>query len=833
MPDTPGEMTQLHSPDPDAEGGSAGRADSAAPPDLSFLSPPTDPGDLGRLGPYRVRRLIGVGGMGMVFEALDTHLLRPVALKVMRPEFTASFDARTRFLKEARAAAALSSDHIVTVFQVGQDNDVPFMAMQLLQGEPLDARLAREPRLPVIDALTIAIQAAAGLAAAHAAGMIHRDIKPSNLWLETKADEKTAAGSGSDSALRALAAALRVKILDLGLVRRGDGPQLTAAGMMVGTPHFMAPEQAEGVDIDHRADLFSLGCVIYTMLSGELAFPGPTTMAVLMALANRTPTPLTALNPEVPAELSALVARMMAKTPGDRPGSAAEVIGELDAILVAEMDRRPRGAAPSGRASGVLGRPARRETSPAPAAPTPSPSALPTLPPMPGATPPAAAPPGPPPAWRRGQVIGIGAGLVALSVGLVVYGLLMSGKRTENPPAAAPPGSQEPIKVGVLHSQSGTMALSESPVIDATLLAIDELNRAGGVLGRPVQPVVVDGKSDPDVFATAAENLLGEEKVAAVFGCWTSASRKAVRPVFERYAGLLFYPVQYEGLEQSPRIVYTGPAPNQQLLPAIDYLTGTLGKKRLFVVGSDYVFPRTAHAIITDRVRQLPGVEVVGTAFLPLGSRDVAGAVKAVREANPDAIVNTLNGTTNNFFFKELRSAGFTAEKIPTLSVSIAENELRGLDPAVMAGGYLAASYFQTVDREEGRAFVRKIRERYGADRVASDAMAAAYAGVHLWAQAAAAAGKADPDAVVAKVRGASFAGPGGMIRIDPENQHAWQPWRIGKVRADGSVDVVAGTNDSIAPNPFPNTRTRAEWERFLNELYVGWNGRWQAPANP
>jgi urea transport system substrate-binding protein len=434
------------------------------------------------------------------------------------------------------------------------------------------------------------------------------------------------------------------------------------------------------------------------------------------------------------------------------------------------------------------------------------------------------------PGWSRGQVIGVGAGLVALAVALVVFGLLISGKRGENPAHAPPPAPGEPIKVGLLHSDTGTMAISESPVADATQLAIDELNRAGGVLGRPVQAVEVDGKSEPKVFAAQAERLLAEEKVAAVFGCWTSASRKAVRPVVERHAGLLFYPVQYEGLEQSPRIVCLGPAPNQQLLPAVDYLTGPLGKKRLFVVGSDYVFPRTAHAIVADRVKQLPGVELVGSAFLPLGSRDVAATVKAIRDASPDAIVNALNGTTNNFFFKELRAAGVTPDRVPTLSLSITENELRGLDPEAVAGSYLAASYFQTVDRDEAREFVKKVRARYGADRVTSDAMAAAYSGVHLWARAVEKAGKPDPDAVLAALRGASFAGPGGEVRIDPENLHAWQPWRIGKVRADGLVDVVASSPGAVAPDPFPPTRTRPQWDRFLNDLYVGWNGRWQAP---
>jgi urea transport system substrate-binding protein len=303
--------------------------------------------------------------------------------------------------------------------------------------------------------------------------------------------------------------------------------------------------------------------------------------------------------------------------------------------------------------------------------------------------------------------------------------------------------------------------------------------------------------------------------------------------VVERLGGLLFYPVQYEGLEQSPRIVYFGATANQQLLPAVEFLTEKLGKKRLFLVGSDYVFPQAAHAIIRDAVQSRPGVAVVGEVFIPLGGKDVGPAVAAIRAAKPDAIVNTINGSTNVFFFRELRAAGFTAADLPALSVSVTENELRGLDAAALAGDYLAATYFQSVDTPEGRAFADKFRARYGADRVVSDAMAAAYAAVHVWAKGVAAAGQPDPAAVMPHVRGQSFRGPAGELRVDPENQHVWQPARIGRIRPDGQVTVVAGGAESLRPDPYPPTRSRQAWERFLSDLYVGWDGRWQAPAKP
>ncbi|OWK40209.1 transporter substrate-binding protein [Fimbriiglobus ruber] len=830
-PDRTGYQTHMHL---------LGASDSTAYfkplPDFSFLRPPLGPDEIGWLAHYRILRLIGIGGMGMVFEAEDTQLQRPVALKVMRPELSALLANRTRFLNEARAAALLASDHVVTVYQVEQDGDVPFLAMQLLRGEPLDARLARAGRLPVAEAVTIAAQAAAGLAAVHDKGLVHRDIKPANLWLE--ADQ-----SGSTFH--------RVRVLDLGLVREtGAGSQLTAAGVVVGTPHFMAPEQAGGLPVDPRADLFSLGCVLYTMLSGELAFPGGSTMAVLMALANHTPRPLTTVNPAVPPELAALAAQLMAKAPEDRPGSAAEVIARLGALAAT----RAHEASPQVRPSGVFSGTTRQQPSTRPDSAfsdtqsyeivnfnlsggsstfdTQPESGMPTPAPRGPVTPPAAPALVSPGAWQRGRMVSVGIGLVAVGVALVVVSLLAFGKKGGQPVPEVGVGPAEPVVVGILHSQSGTMAVSENPVVDATLLAIEEVNAAGGVLGRPVKPVIVDGRSDPEEFARLAEKLLSEDKAVAVFGCWTSASRKAVRPVFERNRGLLFYPVQYEGLEQSLRVVYLGLAPNQQLIPAIDFLTGKLGKKKLFLVGSDYVFPRTAHEIIRDRVRELPDVAVVGESFIPLGSPDVAGVIERIKVCAPDAIVNTLNGGTNFHFFRALRAAGMTAERLPTLSVSIAESEVEGLNPAALAGDYLAAAYFQTVDRPESRAFVDTFRSRYGEGRVVSDPMAGAYCGVHLWAQAATGAGTVDPTAVLGSLRGRQFDGPRGRVTIDPDTRHAWLPVRIGQIRADGQVSLVsgAGTEVPIRPIPYPPSRTLTEWEQFLRGLQFGWNGRWQAP---
>lgn len=281
-------------------------------PLLSVLRPPQVDGELGRLAGFSILKVLGQGGMGAVFEAHDPLVRRKVALKVMKPELTARAESYQRFLREARTAASVEHDHIIPVYQVSEDNGVLFIAMPLLQGEALDRRLAREKRLPIPAILKLGRETAEGLAAAHARGLMHRDIKPGNLWLEG-ADE-------SGAAFR------RVKILDFGLARAvHDDTHLTSAGGILGTPAYMAPEQADAQEVNHRADLFSLGAVLYRCCTGKLPFSGPNTMAILSALANKTPEPVRELNPDVPPALADLIMRLLAKAPGDRPQSAADV----------------------------------------------------------------------------------------------------------------------------------------------------------------------------------------------------------------------------------------------------------------------------------------------------------------------------------------------------------------------------------------------------------------------------------------------------------------------------------------------------------------------------
>lgn len=386
-----------------------------------------------------------------------------------------------------------------------------------------------------------------------------------------------------------------------------------------------------------------------------------------------------------------------------------------------------------------------------------------------------------------------------------------------------------PIKVGVLHSLTGTMAISEQSVANATLLAIEELNQKGGVLGRKIEPVLVDGKSDPATFAREAERLITQEKVSTVFGGWTSASRKTMRPVFEKYNHLLFYPVQYEGLETSPNIVYTGAAPNQQIIPAVKWCLDNVGK-RFFLVGSDYVFPRTANAIIKDQLGILQGA-VVGEEYIKLGSTDVKSLIQKIVRSKPDIILNTINGDSNVAFLKELRAAGISHDQLPVMSFSLAEPELRSLNLPELVGDYAAWNYFQSISSSTNSDFIKKYQAKYGTNQVTSDPMEAAYFGVFLWAQAVETAGSSQTEDIRGAIREQSLQAPEGIVYIDRDTQHTWKSVRIGKIKADGQFEIIWSSEKPIRPLPYPPFRSRNEWDDFLKQLYNGWQQNWSNPG--
>ncbi|MFB2938240.1 urea ABC transporter substrate-binding protein [Aerosakkonemataceae cyanobacterium BLCC-F154] len=388
-------------------------------------------------------------------------------------------------------------------------------------------------------------------------------------------------------------------------------------------------------------------------------------------------------------------------------------------------------------------------------------------------------------------------------------------------PTAAPVvATGDAIKVGILHSLSGTMAISEKSVVDAEQLAIEEINKSGGVLGKQIQPIVEDGASDWPTFAEKAKKLIDQDQVVTIFGCWTSASRKAVLPVFEEKKHMLWYPVQYEGQECSNNIFYTGAAPNQQIEPSVDWLLQNKGKE-FFLIGSDYVFPRTANTIIKAQV-EAKGGKIVGEDYLPLGSTEVTQIISKIKQALPNGgvIYNTLNGDSNVAFFKQLKDAGLTPDKYPTMSVSIAEEEVKAIGVDYLKGHYAAWNYFQTVDTPENQKFVQAFKAKYGADRVTNDPMEAAYIAVYLWKQAVEKAGNTDIEAVRKAALGQTLVAPGGKVTMD-NNHHIYKTVRIGEVGEDGLFRIISASTAPVQPIP---------WNQYVAET-KGYSCDWSDPS--
>lgn len=359
------------------------------------------------------------------------------------------------------------------------------------------------------------------------------------------------------------------------------------------------------------------------------------------------------------------------------------------------------------------------------------------------------------------------------------------------------------VTVGLLHSLTGSMAISETSVRDAELLAISEINEAGGVNGAQIEYIEEDGASEPSTFATKAEKLIDSDGVSTIFGCWTSSSRKAVKPIVEDYNALLWYPVQYEGMESSPNIVYTGAAPNQQIVPAIEYLLDQ-GYKNFFLLGSDYVFPRTANMIITAQV-EAAGAKVVGEEYADMDQTDFAAIIAKIEAAKPDVIINTLNGTGNVSFFKQMSEKNYTAETYPTMSFSIAEEEVKTIGADILKGHMVSWNYYQTTDTEQNKKFVEAYKAMFGEDRVTSDPAEAAYDAVYLWKAACEKAGSFDVDAVLEAIRTGeiSFDAPEGTVTINGENQHLAKPVRIGQVGEDGLIYEIYSTDGPVDPDPY------------------------------
>lgn len=367
------------------------------------------------------------------------------------------------------------------------------------------------------------------------------------------------------------------------------------------------------------------------------------------------------------------------------------------------------------------------------------------------------------------------------------------------------------VKIGLLHSTTGSMAFSETSVLNAELMAIEEINAAGGVLGCKIEAIQENGDSDFRDFADKARKLIEKDEVVSIFGCWTSDSRKAVKNVVEEYYNLLWYPVQYEGMEASPNIMYMGACPNQQVVPAVDYCFENFGKK-FYLLGSDYIFPQITNKIIRAQLKELGG-EVVGEQYVDMDEDRFQLIIKEIQDLKPDVIINTLNGNSNVSFFIQFHNSGLTAEDFPIMSFSIAENEINEIGPEFLEGQYVSWNYFETLDTSANKKFVQKYKETYGRKKHVGDPIEAGYLAIYLWAAACEKAGSFDIEAVRIASKNLSYIGPEGYVTIEGSNQHLNKVVRVGKITEAGQIKEVWSTKDPIRPDPYLSTYA---WARGL-----------------
>jgi urea transport system substrate-binding protein len=392
-------------------------------------------------------------------------------------------------------------------------------------------------------------------------------------------------------------------------------------------------------------------------------------------------------------------------------------------------------------------------------------------------------------------------------------------------------GARPEIQVGVLHSQTGFLRELEAGVLRATLLAFQEINDQGGLLGRRIVPTVADGRSSETVFMEQAAHLVGCDDIVTLFGCSTSSSRRRVRPLIDDNEHLLFYPFQHEGIEASPHIAYVGPAPNQQALPAVDWLLGK-GRSNFLLIGSDYVYPVVTNEVVKDRIASLGGT-VVGERYFGMGCRDFREAVDALAQLAPDAVILTIVGLESNYaFLQQLHRARC---RMPTVvSLVLSEDDLANIPIEYTAGIYTLFSYFQNIDHPLNQDFVRRYKQRFGDRSRIGGYMESAYVGVFLWAKAVQKAECLDRRAIKLAMKGISHFGPGGMAYMDEENNHVWRHVRVAQVGRDGEYHVAWNSARPVRPEPYPPCKSVDEWHAYLRQLRERWRGRWESlPAAP
>ena len=707
---------------------------------------------------YEIVKVLGTGGMGIVYLARHVRLERLVALKTIPSWVKITPNALARFDIEARAVARLRHPNIVQIYDIGSLGGRPYLSLEFAEAGNLSGAIREqlpEPR----EAARIAEVLARAVAHAHKRGILHRDLKPSNILVCGQSSGKVGALCAGD-----------LKIADFGLARMLDSTRrLTLPGTRVGTPGYMAPEQAQGrIDlIGPATDVYGLGIVLYEMLCGRPPFKAESEWAIIHQIVTLPPPPIQKLRPECPPGLEAICLKCLLKTPDERYASALALADDLKRFLDGER---------------TSGESKRRLT-------------------------------------RRAALAG---GALAVTGGAAGAFWIMRQKPR--------------VRVGILQSQTGTMGEGGRAVIEASLVAIDELNAGGGVLGRSIEPIVADGESDEDVFAREARRMVGDLGASVIFGGLLSSHCHAIEPVVRELGRLLFYPAESEGLAHTPNVVRLGLFPNQHVLPAIEWAKNTLGKRRIFVVGSDSIYPRVVGAIVADAAEAL-GVKVVGESYIPSG--DVLGpsvdAVNRIEAEKPDLVLSLLYGKANSAFIQQLRTvARKSALSLPCFSFCLSEQEMRNV-LREMVGDYVCGHYFQGLESAANARFLERLRGDAKIERnpfLVSDAMEASYVAVHLWAKAVAVAGTADDLGAVRRALGTiEFDGPGGVVRVDPSGLNTRKFCRVGRVKADRSIEQVWASSEAIAPIAYPGTRSSAQWGALLEEYRTRWNGHWSNPA--
>lgn len=771
------------------------------------------------LGRYLLLRRLGRGGMGVVYEAEDNLLNRRVAVKLLPHDKAPRARTLERFFVEAQVAARLNHPNIIGIFDLGERNGNFYIVMELLNELSLGGYLRKHGALPWPEATRIAADCCAALHEAHLAGLVHRDIKPDNILCSPGGV---------------------VKVADFGLVKElahknPDGAALTQDDAILGSPQYMSPEQCRSQPVDSRSDIYSLGATYYSMLTGRPPYESTIPMMLMLQHCSaETPDPRT-LVPEIPETCVEILQLAMQKEPDERFRTAAEMRaaletvlseankGEYSFLLPTSAPRLPlrqrrseelRAALEEENGDGLTlstsspGTAARRpkelESSEerrmamleaalamAPTAPIFRPSKAQVW------------------RWRYGRTVLAATALLAV-LAVTIVGWQFSRMLGEEPVAKA--AVRPPLKVGIVHSLSGPLSPVARPVVDATLLAIDELNEQGGLLGRSIEAVVVDGKSETESFAAATERLLARDKIEVIFGGLHTSGRRGIGQVVKAHDQLLLYPGDSEGLEDTANIFYFGGVPSQRIEPALRYSVKTLGYKRFFLLGSDLACARALNALLHDGIGELGG-KLVGERLVGSGAPDFGGAIKKIASAEPELVISTLRGDANVYFFRAWQKRDKRLRDLPVLSLALDENILTLLDGTDLSQNYLAGSYFQAVERPENADFIRRFRRKYGLHRVVTEAMEAAYASVYLWAQAVRAGGELPTGALPKLLRAQTLQAPSALYKFEPSSNYAWKAFHLMRIGAGNKLELVESAPALIRPQVFPASRPRAQWE--------------------